>query len=87
MSGGRKRSIIFFCLFDLFLIYMYLTYCITLSVSIKSLPHPLILLRGGEDLCFPDEDVTEGPTAATLLVEAGDRAHGEGLDHQGLRVG
>ena len=58
-----------------------------MSISIESLPHPLILLRRGEDLCLSDEDVTEGPAAATLLVEAGDRAHGEGLDHQGLGVG
>lgn len=58
-----------------------------MRISFSSPPHPLVLLCSAEDLCLSDEDVTEGPTAAALLVEAGDRTHGEGLDHQGLGVG
>lgn len=54
--------------------------------STVTLPHPLVLLRRGEDLCLSEEDVAEGPTAAALLVEAGNRSYGEALDHQGLGV-
>ncbi len=57
------------------------------DLNVLILPHSLILLCSCEDLCLSDEDVAEGPTAATLLVEAGDRTHGEGFDHQGLGVG
>lgn len=49
-------------------------------------PHPLVLLRGGEDLGLSDKDVAEGPAAATLLVEAGHGAHGQSLDGQRLGV-
>lgn len=47
----------------------------------QPIPHPLVLLRGAEDLCLADEDVAERTTAAALLVEAGDGTHGEGFDH------
>lgn len=50
-------------------------------IILNGLPHPLVLLRGGEDLCLADEDVAEGTAAAALLVEAGDGAHGERFDH------
>lgn len=52
----------------------------------KPVPHPLVLLCSAEDLRLPNEDVAEGPTAAALLVETGDRSNGETLDHQGLGV-
>lgn len=57
------------------------------NVNILVPPHPLILLCSSEDLRLADEDVAEWPTAAALLVEAGDGTHGEGFDHQGLGVG
>lgn len=50
-------------------------------------PHPLVILRSGEDLRLSNEDITEGPTATALLVETGDWAHSEGLYHHGLGVG
>lgn len=56
-------------------------------LNLLFLPHPLVLLCSGEDLCLTDEDVAEWSTAATLLIEAGDRTDGKGLDHQGLGVG
>lgn len=55
-------------------------------LMLADLPHPLVLLCGGEDLGLSDEDVAEGSAAAALLVEAGHRAHGQGLDGQRLGV-
>lgn len=56
------------------------------GLRVPGSPHLLVLLRGGEDLGLSDEDVAEGPAAAALLVEAGDGAHGQGLDGQRLGV-
>lgn len=90
-GGGRNlditcHKIISFSWYENVCRYMLISLCLG-DLNILILPHPLIILGSGKDLCLSNEDVTEGPTAATLLVEAGDGTYGEGLDHQGLGVG
>ena len=72
---------VYVCIFVILCVCVCVCMCVCVCV-----PHPLIVLRCAEDPGLSDKDVTEGPAAAALLVEAGHGAHCQGLDHQGLGV-